>query len=128
MWVMWTLGDLSANKARLWREKERGSSKMNSLQKPKRYENEEYLEFIRKQPCCVEHVGCRPVSSKKRSDPHHVKSKKSGGSDLESVPMCRFIHGDIHNIGVITFQTKYQVDLRDVQIDCLQKFVEEEMP
>lgn len=100
---------------------------MKNLQKPKRYENEEYLEFVRKQRCCIDDHKCRPVSDKKVSDPHHVKSKKSGGSDLTCVPMCRFHHGDFHNIGIITFQTKYQIDLRDVQIIMLQKFIEEKM-
>lgn len=101
---------------------------MNSLQKQKRYVNEEYLEFIRKQPCCVDNFDCRPVSQEKRSDPHHVKSQKSGGSDLGCVPLCRLHHGFFHSIGILTFQTKYQIDLKDVQIDCLQKFIERKMP
>lgn len=97
--------------------------------KQKRFESEKYLEFVRSLPCCMKifHFKCGNVSSRKKSDPHHVKSKKSGGSDLTCIPMCRAHHSEIHSQGIISFQAKHKIDLRDIQIDCLQKFIEEEL-
>lgn len=104
---------------------------MKQLQKSKRYENEEYLNFIRSKSCCTPLLSgkkCDGVKPGKQSAPHHMKSKGAGGSDLKAVPMCRFHHGDFHNIGITTFQTKYQIDLKEVQRECMQEFIEMKFP
>jgi hypothetical protein len=65
--------------------------------------NKELLKQIRSKRCIV----CGALDP----DPHHVKSKKSGGDDVESnlMPLCREHHQEIHKIGINKFITKYPV-------------------
>lgn len=59
------------------------------------------LSNIRKKRCIV----CGALNP----DPHHVKSKKSGGDDIESnlMPLCREHHAQCHKIGLNRFADKY---------------------
>ncbi len=74
--------------------------------KVKRCIDEDYLAWIRTQPCLVCKMG---------SVPHHTVSKGAGGSDLKAVPLCPDHHnlgGDsIHRLGRTTFCTRYRIDL-----------------
>ena len=89
-----------------------------NLQKPKTFRSEEYLAFIREQPCAV--------SGKRPADPHHTGR---GGvalkcSDHLTVPLCRELHGECHQIGQKTFQKKYNVDFIECQLDLMRKYYE----
>ena len=102
---------------------------MMNLQKPKRYESENYKNFIRNLPCCV--PGCNrrrnSKNNKRQVDPHHTKSRGAGGSDLTCAPLSDDHHSELHTIGQNTFQKKYNIDFKDIQIDCMQKFIEERL-
>lgn len=65
-----------------------------------RIENTKALEECKLKPCLL----CGAMA-----DPHHVKTKKSGGDDVESnlVPLCRKHHSETHNLGVTTFANKH---------------------
>ena len=57
------------------------------------------------------------------SDPQHVKTVGSGGVDAENiVPLCHYHHVECHNIGILTFQEKYNIDLKLIAIDVYQAF------
>jgi Putative HNHc nuclease len=60
------------------------------------------LELCKFKPCHI----CGTT----KADPHHVKSKKSGGHDIERnlVPLCRKHHSEVHTIGLVTFADKYE--------------------
>lgn len=88
------------------------------FQKKKRYINKAYVEYIKQQPCCVSRVV--------GVDPHHTKSVGSGGSDLTCIPLSHKLHQEGHQIGWDTFQVKYNIDFRDVRIELLERWVEEE--
>lgn len=63
-------------------------------------------ELCRGLPCCV-------CQASPPSDPHHVVSRGAGGKDAgNAVPLCRFHHGELHTIGLLTFQEKHSVNLR----------------
>lgn len=62
-----------------------------------------YLEFIRRRKCLV----CR----KNHPDAHHVRSRGAGGSDYDTVPLCRKHHTELHQIGQGTFQSHYNMNL-----------------
>lgn len=70
--------------------------------KSKRIIDPKLLERKRKQPCVI----CRSCGG---SDPHHVKSKGSGGDDLDTnvISLCRKHHTEIHAIGMNRFSEKY---------------------
>jgi len=89
-----------------------------NLQKPKRYESEDYLAFIRQQTCVV--------SGKRPCDPHHTRA---GGlstkcSDHLTVPLYREFHGECHQIGRKTFQAKYNIDFTECQLELMRKYYE----
>jgi len=89
------------------------------IKKKKRYVNKKYIEFIKKQPCCV--TGHQWGAQ----DPHHTKSRGSGGSDLTCVPLIHRLHVECEQIGNKTFQKKYDINFKVIQFELLQKFVEE---
>lgn len=59
-------------------------------------------------PC----VACIAAMLRPRlADPHHVKTKGSGGGDDQVAPLCRIHHDLCHLIGRHTFQRVWRVDL-----------------
>ena len=71
------------------------------IPKPTRVIDEEYLDYIRKQPCLV----CRHDS-----DPHHLVTRKAFGSDYTAIPLCRNHHTEI-GWGIGKFELKYKINL-----------------
>lgn len=88
--------------------------------KPKRYENEAYLAFIRQQPCHI----CRAPGT---NHPHHVETRGAGGSDLRAIPLCPLHHQEIHVVGVQTFAMKYRLEYIEVWAGLWEKFIRELM-
>ena len=84
--------------------------------KPKRYVSLDYLNFIRQLPCCV----CG-----KEGEPHHLKSRGSGGSDLESIPLCRKEHSEYHNWGPEKFSYLNQIDIYKEHNNILKSYIVE---
>ena len=72
------------------------------LAKPKRIEDTEYLEYIRKTPCLI---------NTKRSDPHHLRSRGAFGSDYTAIPLAREFHSELEQIGVKKFEKKYNINV-----------------
>jgi hypothetical protein len=67
----------------------------------------------------------------KRAEPHHFKSRGAGGSDLESICLCRRHHDEIERIGRYMFFKKNFIDatggelrIREFQIKLLQGYIE----
>jgi hypothetical protein len=85
------------------------------IEKPRRYENKAYREFIKKQPCCI--------TGRMEVDPHHTKSVGSGGSDLTLIPLIHELHQECHTIGAGTFQKKYSIDFDLIQLALIKKWV-----
>ncbi len=70
--------------------------------KPLRYINHPYLDYIRTTPCVV----CGQPA-----EPHHLVTRARGGSDLETVPLCRVHHSEIHTVGRKQLEKKYHINL-----------------
>lgn len=62
--------------------------------------DEKYLNFIRSKPCSV----CQTSPS----DPHHLVSRGAGGSDYQTVPLCREHHSEYHQRGEAAFEERYR--------------------
>lgn len=108
----------------------RKAARSQMFPKPKRYENEEYLEFIRGLDCCVPGCNSKNVVRKgkyTKVEAHHTKTVASGGSDLTAVPLHDIHHTEAH-LSQVKFQEKYGIDFKEVQISCLQKFIEDKIP
>ena len=96
------------------------------LIKPKRYENKEYQDYIKQQPCCV--TGMMMINQDNgiiESDPHHTASKGAGGSDLSCVPLLHELHMECHSAGQKTFQEKYDIDFKEIRLKLLEKWIKE---
>lgn len=88
--------------------------------KPKRFEDRDYLDFIKDFECAVwkcERLPC---------DPHHVTTVGARGSDLSAVPLCRYHHNKIDSPGWgrNTFQKHYGINFAELQVFYLQKYIE----
>lgn len=77
--------------------------------------DELFLAFIRRQSCAVPLCG-------KLAEPHHLKTRGAGGSDLTCIPLCRYHHMDVHNIGTKRFNEKHNVDLWRINEIMLDKY------
>jgi len=81
--------------------------------KPVRYVDEDYLAFLRNQPCVV--YGCARWTG---NQPHHTISRGAGGSDLLALPVCAEHH---------TMMEAGQINDRDYAMDgwaLLAEYVE----
>ncbi len=86
----------------------------------------EQAQWCRELPCCA----CKPRSFATwseigpgalpagtpgpwplRSDPHHEPSRGAGGTDKDTVPLCRRCHEERHRVGLRLFNAKWGVDL-----------------
>ena len=74
--------------------------------KTKRKVDKNLLAKVKDFPCCV--CGRGP------SDPHHIKTKKSGGPDevWNLTPLCRQHHTEIHAIGLTSFANKHEAFIK----------------
>jgi hypothetical protein len=70
--------------------------------KQKRIVNLSLIKKINKRTCII----CKSPNP----DAHHVKSKKSGGDDIESnlMPLCRAAHQEVHKIGLSRFSDRHE--------------------
>ena len=73
--------------------------------------SEEYLEYIKLQPCCV-------TGTNVSVDAHHLEAvgmgqnrKKPSQKHFTTVPLSRELHTEVHAIGLNKFQEKYNVQL-----------------
>ncbi len=84
--------------------------------KPKRKEDKKFLATFKHKPCLV--------CGKTPSEPDHIKTKGSGGGDVEGGvwPLCRQHHNERHNTGIRTFVLKYPA-----LADWLERQAREEM-
>lgn len=69
--------------------------------KKKRVVNNSLLKSVRKNPCCI--------CGKKKVDAAHIKTRGSGGPDVEDnlVPLCRTHHIEQGQIGFARMFAKY---------------------
>lgn len=87
--------------------------------RPKRERDEQYLVWIRKQPCLTS-PRCSGLI-----EAHHVREEGNGGigtkpPDMRAVPLCVSMHRVYHNQGRIAFERKFELDL-EAEILRLQK-------
>lgn len=62
-----------------------------------------YSDLIRQMSCLV--CGRSPV------DPHHTKSRGSGGDKASLIPLCRRCHSLGHTMGWPSFEARFEIDL-----------------
>ena len=67
----------------------------------------EYLDYIQTLGCAI----CG-----QQAEPHHAETGGVGMkcSDYLTIPLCRQHHNEIHQIGKLTFQRKYGIDIKSI--------------
>jgi hypothetical protein len=93
---------------------------------------EEYRDFIRKFPCIICQMQNTAVDDEgflpelvNVSDPHHLKTWGSGGSDAENlVPLDRRHHSEFHQMGIARFELKYNISLKPIAMKLYQMYLD----
>lgn len=90
---------------------------MQTFFKQPRVELPEYLDWVETQPSCI--------SQRPADDAHHIKCSGFGGtkkcSDLFVIPLTRDEHTEFHRIGWVSWETKYNVDQRELALRTLER-------
>jgi hypothetical protein len=79
--------------------------------------NPSYLAFLRGQNC--------PITGR-RAQACHENGRKSKGlkpSDYLAVPLDPSLHRELHDHGRESFERKYDIDLKEVALECLHRWV-----
>lgn len=83
------------------------------------YLSEEFVTWIHSLACVVSGSG---GSSWDPIVAAHVRSKGAGGRWSDIVPMLRSLHDELHQIGVRSFEKKYEVDLQLAAAAVVQRW------
>lgn len=84
---------------------------MSRLEKRPREIDRDFLAFVRQHVCAV---CCEsPV------DAHHLKTKATGGSDRNAVPLCKHHHMEWHALGNRLFTERHSINLWKVSAALL---------
>ena len=89
--------------------KRRQIKRRNKTRRRKLFEEQfgERAEFARGFPCIIE--GCNQWPTQAA----HVKSRGAGGkAESNIVSLCLHHHTEQHQLGILSFQAKYQIDLQ----------------
>ncbi len=89
----------------------------HDLTKPRRVQDEGYLNFVRSSRCAV--VGCHAFAI----DAHHTITRGAGGSDYSAIPVCRSHHSELHHIGRARFESEYGISLAAVNARLLGEYL-----
>lgn len=87
--------------------------------KPVRLRDEDYLRFIKRQPCLITH--CASEASHIVPEGHAKMGSKV--SDYRTLPMHPKIHRLYHRVGRKAFEERFNVDLDLEQIHYLEIFI-----
>ena len=93
---------------------------------------DEYRDFVRKFPCIIcqlhgeaEHLEGLLPELVNVSDPHHLETWGSGGSDAENlVPLCRGHHTEFHQMGIARFELTYNISLKPIALKVYQCYMD----
>jgi hypothetical protein len=75
-----------------------------------------YLAFVRSKPCIV----CMGPA-----EAHHALGRRGTGvkpSDFGCIPVCRKHHYELHHWGGKSFQSKHDVDFREIALNLLHLY------
>ena len=72
------------------------------------WRNRAYREWLYDKPCAA-------CGDRRGSDPAHSEHNgmSSKGRDSSCLPLCRYHHLEQHALGTATFQTRYDLDMRE---------------
>lgn len=82
--------------------------------KPSRLKDRAYLDWIRRQPCLIDHVAAHA---------HHTTAVGAGGSDYRAVPLCPKHHMEAHRLGRSRFEERHRLDLNEEVIRLLERYI-----
>lgn len=98
---------------------------MPAVPKPTRLDDPLYREWVARHHCVVSNKDCQYATylRGRRSDFCHLSSKGSGGGDEQGFPACRFHHQEQHRVGIKTFQSRHNLDLRVIASELYADYV-----
>ena len=88
-------------------------------EKSVRETDEDYLAYIKSQPCLVWNNECIGDITA-----HHTITVGAGGKDYLAIPLCMRHHNDVHSMGLMTFQELYNIDFNKEIIRLLIGYIQ----
>jgi len=85
--------------------------------KPVRQTDEDYVDWIRGKDCLI----CGSPGS----DPAHLDTRGSGGSDLTCVPLCRTHHREQEDNPLRDFEQEYKINLWKCSHRLLRRYMDD---
>lgn len=82
--------------------------------KPSRLQNKPYLDWVRRQPCLVDHVVAQA---------HHTTSIGARGSDFRAVPLCHSHHREFHRLGRTRFEALHRLNIVEEILRLLETYI-----
>lgn len=81
---------------------------MNPMPKQKTWKSKKYLDHVWQYPCVI--CGRMPVEA------HHVRYSFNSGTGIKpgdcwTIPLCQEHHRELHQIGMKSFQKKYDINI-----------------
>lgn len=76
--------------------------------KPKSWRSATYRQWVRSLRCLIPGCWSREIEAAHAS----VKGKGLKHDDFYCVPICRMHHSEQHALGILSFQSKYNIDLK----------------
>lgn len=80
--------------------------------------SDDYKEWIHKFPCVIK--GTLPV------DGHHAVGERGMGekaSDYGMVPLSHELHMELHDIGIVKFELKYNINFKELALNYLHRYI-----
>lgn len=87
--------------------------------KPARKVDKKYLAIIRTNTECAVNTSEKHYPCAGRKEVAHLRSRGAFGSDLQVVVLCLKAHREQHDIGLIDFQIKHEVNLYRIALENL---------
>jgi len=93
-----------------------------------KHRNEKYLEWIRQQPSIISKTfdAWDEKKGEGRNEGHHAwnTGKKGKRNDYLAVPLTREQHTEVHHIGHLAFQEKYNFDWEWEIMNLMSEYIE----
>ena len=84
---------------------------------PVRQTDEEYVAWVRNKQCLV--------CDRPGSDPAHLDTRGSGGSDYTCIPLCRIHHREQEDNSLRDFEDAYHINLYEEALRLLRHYIDD---
>ena len=86
---------------------------------PNKFSAPDYMEFVRSIGCAIDREECYGPTHA-----HHMVYRSSGGSDLDTIPLCEKCHAYFHRIGESAFCEEFGIEEGQIQRLLIHMYIQ----